>query len=144
MWLLTIHCSFRLSPVLLLGDISGIPCLQLTMFPTLNTCKTMAAGAFPTCTNLETGSKLPEFSGIAASARANQYRMKVPSWFRRLILNNHCSCHGRRHSERHNTSPGVALPTHSRSDNPLRASSGILCVDRSEICVHLLNHQVEP
>jgi hypothetical protein len=73
MWVLTIHCSFRLSPVVLLVGISGIPCAQPTIFPTLKTCKAMAAGAFLTCTNFETGSKLPEFSGIVVTARANQY-----------------------------------------------------------------------
>jgi hypothetical protein len=35
--------------------------------------KGMAASAFLTCTNFETGSKLPEFSGIVVSARATQY-----------------------------------------------------------------------
>ena len=51
---------------------------------------------------------------------------------------------GDAHSARHNTSPGVALPTPSRSVDPLRASSGFLCIDTSEICVHLLNPQLEP
>jgi len=95
MWLLTIHCSFRLSPVLLLVAISGITCAQLTMFPTLKTCKATAAGAFLTCTNFETGSKLPEIPGILVSARANQYSTKAPSSFRSMILNSRCSCHGR-------------------------------------------------
>jgi hypothetical protein len=36
-------------------------------------CKATAAGAFLTCTNFETESKLHEFSGIEMSARANQY-----------------------------------------------------------------------
>jgi hypothetical protein len=44
---------------------------------------------------------------------------------------------------RHNTSPGVALPTPSHSVDPLRASSGSLCIDTSEICVHHLNPQLE-
>ena len=96
MWLLTIHCSFRPAPVLLLVTISGITCVQPTMFPTLKTWKATAAGAFLTFTNFETGSKLSEFSGIVVSARANQYSMKAPSSFWSLILNSHCSCHGRR------------------------------------------------
>jgi len=58
--------------------------------------KSTAAGTFLTCTHCETGSKLPEFSGIAVSARANQYSTKAPSLFRRFIQNGRCSCHGRR------------------------------------------------
>ena len=73
MWLLTIHHSFRPSPVFLLVGISGNPCAQPTMFRTLKTYKAMAAGAFLTCTNFETGSKLPEFSGIVVSTRPNQF-----------------------------------------------------------------------
>jgi len=96
MWLLTIHRSFLPSSVLLLVAISGITCAQPTMFPTLKTWKPTAAGAFLTCTNCETGAKLPEFSGIVGSARANQYSTKVPSSFGSLILNSRCSCHGRR------------------------------------------------
>jgi len=34
--------------------------------------KATATAAFLTCTNFETGSKLPEFSGIVVSARAKQ------------------------------------------------------------------------
>jgi len=96
MWLLTIHRSFRLSPVLLLVAISGITCAQPTIFPMLKTCKATAAGAFLTCTNFETGSKLPEFSGIVVSARANQNSTQAPSSFWSLMLNSRCSCHGRR------------------------------------------------
>jgi hypothetical protein len=73
MWLLTIHRSFLPSPDLLLAAITGIMCAQPVMFPTLKTCKATAAGAFLTCTNFETGFKLPEFSVIVVSARANQY-----------------------------------------------------------------------
>ena len=51
---------------------------------------------------------------------------------------------GDAHSARHNTSLGVALPTPSRSVNPLRASCGFQCIDTSEICVHHLNPQLEP
>jgi hypothetical protein len=90
------HRSFRPSPVLLPVAISGIHRAQPTMFPTLNTCKATAAGAFLTCTNFEMGSKLPKFSGIVVSTRANQYSMKAPSSYWSLILNSHCSCHGRR------------------------------------------------
>ena len=94
-WLLTIHCSFHPSPVLLLVAISGSTCAQFTMFSTLKTCKTTACGAFLTCTNCETGYKLHEFSGIVVSARAIQYSTKAPSSFRSLITNRHYSCHGR-------------------------------------------------
>ena len=96
MWLLTIHHSFHPSPVLILVVISGIMCTQPTMFPTLKTCKPTATGAFLSCTNFETGSKLPECSGILVSARANQYSTIAPSSFRSWMLNSHCSCHGRR------------------------------------------------
>ena len=44
---------------------------------------------------------------------------------------------------RYNTSLGVALPTPSRSVDPLHAISGFLCIDTSEICVHLLYPQLE-
>jgi len=94
MWLLTIHRSFCLSSVLQVA-ITGMTCVQLTIFPTLKTCKATAASAFLTCTNFEMGSKLPEFSGIVVSARANQYSMKAPSSLRSLILSCRCSSHGR-------------------------------------------------
>jgi hypothetical protein len=96
MWLLTIHRSFRLSPVLLLVAISRMPCAKATIIPTLQSCKPTAAGAFLNCTNFEMGSKLAEFSGIVVSARADQYSTKAPSSFRSVILNSHCSCHGKR------------------------------------------------
>jgi len=51
---------------------------------------------------------------------------------------------GDAHSARYNTSPDVALPTPSRSVDPLRASSGVPCINTSEKCVHLLNPQLEP
>ena len=57
MWLLTMHCSLRPSPVLQLVAISGMICAQPTIFPMLHTCKVTAAGAFPTCANFATGSK---------------------------------------------------------------------------------------
>jgi hypothetical protein len=47
-------------------------------------------------------------------------------------------------SVRHNTSPGVALPIPSRSVDSLRASSGLLCIDKFEMCVHHLNPQLGP
>jgi len=96
MWLLTIHCSFHPSPVLLLVSISGLTCMQPTIFPRRKTCKAMADGPFLTCTNFEMGCKLPEFSRIVGSARANQYSAKAPSSLRSLIFNSRCSCHGRR------------------------------------------------
>jgi hypothetical protein len=43
------------------------------------------------------------------------------------------------HSVHHNISLGVGLPTPSRSVGPRRASSGFLCIDKSEIYVHHLN-----
>jgi len=143
MWLLTIHRSFRPSPVLLLVAISGMTCAQLTIFPTLKTCKATAAGAILSCTNFETGSKLPEFSGIVVSARANLYSTKAPSSFRSLFWIVVAVATEEAHSARHNTSPGVAWPTPSRSVDPLRASSGFLCINTSEICVHHLNPQLE-
>jgi len=51
--------------------------------------------AFLTCTNCKTGSKLPDFSGIVATARANQYSSKAPSVFRSFISNSRCTCHRR-------------------------------------------------
>jgi len=96
MWLLTIHRSFGPSPVLLLIAISGIISVQPKIFPTLKTCIATAAGAILTCTNFETGSKLPEFPGIVVSARAILYSMKAPSSFKSLILNSCYSCHRRR------------------------------------------------
>ena len=48
------------------------------------------------------------------------------------------------HSARQNISLGVALPTPSCSVGPLSASSGFLCNDKSEICVHHLNPRLEP
>jgi hypothetical protein len=114
MWLLTIHRSFRPSPVLLLVAISGKTCTQPTIFPTLKTCKAMAAGAFLTCTNFETGSKLPDSSDIVVSARANQYSTKAPSSFRSLILNSPCSCHGRNPFSAPQHLPGCCF-THTQS-----------------------------
>jgi len=95
MWLLTIHRSFRLSPVWQPACISGIKCAQPTMLPTLKTCEAIGTSAIFSCTNFETGFELPEISGIVVSARATQYSTNAPSSFRRLILNSHCSCHGR-------------------------------------------------
>jgi len=144
MRLLTIHCSFRPSPVLLLVALSGITWAQPTMCLTLKTCIATAASAFLTCTNSETGSKLLEFSGIVVSARDNQYSTQSPSsfgaWFWMLVV----VATGDAHSVRHNTSPGIALPTSSHSVDPLCRSSSFLCIDPSEIFVHLLNSQLEP
>jgi hypothetical protein len=85
MWLLTIYRLFHPSPVLLLVAMSAITLAQLTIFPTLKTCKAMAAGAFLTGTNSKTRSKLPEVSGIVVSARANQYSTKAASSLWSLI-----------------------------------------------------------
>jgi hypothetical protein len=51
---------------------------------------------------------------------------------------------GNAHSARHNTSPGVTLPKPSNSIDPLRASPGFLYINTSEICIHLLNSELEP
>jgi len=144
MQLLTIHRAFHPSPVLLLVAISGIMCVQPTMFPALKSCKAMAASAFLTCTNFETGFKLPEFSGIVVSVRANQYSTKAPSSYWTLIYIVIAVTTGDTHSACHNTSPGIALPTPSRSVDPLHASTGFLCIGTSEICVHHVNSQLEP
>jgi len=45
--------------------------------PTLTSCKATAAGAYPTCTNFEMGSKLPKFAGIVVNTRANKYLTKL-------------------------------------------------------------------
>jgi hypothetical protein len=102
--------------------ISGIMCTQPTMFPILTTYKATAPSDFLTCADFETGSKLPEFSGIVVNARANQYSTKAPSLFRSLILNSHCSCHRWRpfsapqhlpgHCFAHNQSFYRSLPRH--------------------------------
>jgi hypothetical protein len=68
---LTILCWIPQSPDSLLVAISGITCMWLTMFPTLKTYIWTVAGLCLTCTNFEMGYKLPEFSGIVASARGN-------------------------------------------------------------------------
>jgi hypothetical protein len=60
------------------------------------TGKATSTGGCLTWTNFQTGSKLPEFPGIVASAVANQYSMKAPSLFWSLILNSRCTCHGKR------------------------------------------------
>jgi len=96
MWLLTIHRLSHRSSLLLLVALSGIICMQQTMFPMLKTCKSTVSGAFLTCTNFTTGFTLPEFSLIVVSARANQYSTKAPSSLQSLILNSRCSCHGTR------------------------------------------------
>jgi len=48
------------------------------------------------------------------------------------------------HSVHHNISLGGSIPTPSGSVGPLRASFGFLCIDKSEICIHLLNPPLEP
>jgi hypothetical protein len=47
------------------------------------------------------------------------------------------------HSAHNDISLCIALPTPSRSVDPLHASSGFLCINKSEICIHLLNPQLE-
>jgi cytochrome c553 len=81
--------------VLLLVAISRIPCMQLTMFPTLKTCIATGAGAFHTSTNFETGCKLPEFSDIVVRARVNQFSTIDATSSRSLISNSCCRCHQR-------------------------------------------------
>jgi len=92
-WVLTIYCSFRQSPVVILVAISGSTHTQLKMFPMVTYCKAMAAIVFLTWINFETGSKLPEFSGIVVSVRASQYSSKAPFSIRNWILNHYFSCH---------------------------------------------------
>ena len=113
-WEVTIHRSFIPSLVLRLVAISGITCVQQRMFPTLKTCKAMAVGAIPTCTYCETGFKLPQFSGIVVSARANHDRTKTPSSYRSLILNSHCSFQVRRPFSAPQHLPGRCF-THTQS-----------------------------
>ena len=48
------------------------------------------------------------------------------------------------HSAHHNASLAVALPTPWHSVCPLCPSSGFLFINASEICIHLLNSQLEP
>jgi len=48
------------------------------------------------------------------------------------------------HSANHNTALADALPTPSCSVGPLRPISGVLCIDKSEMCVHLRNPQLKP
>ena len=107
MWRFTIHRPLHPSPVSPLVGISGIMCMQPTMFPMLKTCKDTAATAFRSWTNFEMGSKLPVFSVIIMSATAIQYSSKAPSSFWRLMLNSHCSCH-----RRHPFSAPFHLPGH--------------------------------
>jgi len=110
MWLLTIHCWFRPSPVLLLVTISGNTCAQPRMFPTLKTGKATAACASLTCTNFETGPKLTEFPGIIVGARVNQCSTKAPALFWSLSWIVVSVAMGDPHPGHHNTSP-VALAT---------------------------------
>jgi len=51
---------------------------------------------------------------------------------------------GDNHTAHYFTSLGIALPTPSCTVGPLRASSGCLCIDNSEIYVHLRHPQLEP
>jgi hypothetical protein len=95
MWLLPIHCLCILSLVLLLVAIPRSICVQRTMFPTLKTCIAKVPCAFLTCINFETGSMLPDISGIVESSKANRYSTNASFLFRRFILNSCCSCHGK-------------------------------------------------
>jgi hypothetical protein len=118
--------------------------MQPIKFPMLNTCNATAASVVLTCTNFKMGSKLPEFSVIVESARANQYSTKAPSLFRRLIFYCHCSCHGRRPFSAPERLPRLCLPTPSHSVDHLCVRSGFMCIDPSEISVHHLIPQLEP
>jgi len=128
MWQFTIHRSFRPSPVILWLAILGNRCAQRTMFPTLKTCKATAAGGFLTCTDFDTGSRVPELSGIVVTRRANQYSTNAPSSFRSLIQNNTCSCLGRHPFGVRTRLPGALLYAHpvvpSIPSAPALASSG--------------------
>jgi hypothetical protein len=96
-------------PVLQQLTIAGNTCAQPTMFPTLHICTATAAGARLTCTNFEMEYKLPLFSGMVISARAYQFSTTAPSLIRCLILNCHCSCHGKRPFKRTITPPRALL-----------------------------------
>jgi hypothetical protein len=48
------------------------------------------------------------------------------------------------HSACHNTSLGNALSTRCCYVGSIHTSCGLLCIDTSEICFHLLNPQLEP
>ena len=51
---------------------------------------------------------------------------------------------GETHSERHNTSLGIAIPTPSHYVGPIHPSCSFLCIDKSAICIHHLNPQHKP
>jgi len=144
MWPLKIHRWFHASPVLLLVAISGITCGQPTIFPMLTTGKATAMVLFSVVQISRPDPSYPSFQvlwwalGLTSTQRKLHPRFGVWFWMVIAVATRDA------HSARYNTSPGVALPTTSRSVNPLRASSGFLCIDTSEICVHQLNPLVEP
>ena len=82
--------------------------------------------------------------GIVVSARANQYTMNSPSLFRSLFWILVPVTMGDAHSACQNPSQGIAVPIPSNSVDPIRARSCFMCIDTSQIQVHLLNPQLEP
>jgi len=84
------------SLILSISFVTSSCCHWNYVYPTQQTCKATAVGAFLPCTKFQTGSMLPEFSGMLVIARANQYpRIAPSSLFWSMILNNCCSSHGR-------------------------------------------------
>jgi len=144
MRLLTIHLSFCPSPVLLLVANSGNTCTQPKMFPTLISWKAMAAGSFSHVQIWRRDPSYPRFQVLwwapGRTSPQEKLHSRLGAWFWTVIA----VAMGDAHSARHNTSLGIALPTPSHHVNPLHAGSGFLCIDTSEICVHLLNPQLEP
>jgi hypothetical protein len=141
---MTIHCSFFSSAVLQLVAISEHTGVQPTMFPTLKASKAIAAGHLARVKMLRQNPRYPSVQVLWAAPGLSTTQRKV----------HHCLVAsfpivvevGTRdaHSARRNTSPGVASPTPCCSVHPILATSGFLCIDTSEIYVHILNPQLEP
>jgi len=143
MWLLTIHRWFRPSPVLQLIAISGIACGQQICFPCWKLRKQRLPVLFSLVKILRWDPSYQSFQvlwwapGLTSTQRKLHPRLGV--WLSIVIA----VATGDSHSVCHNTSPGIALPTPSRSIDPLCASSGFLCIDPSGIWVHHWNAQCQ-
>jgi hypothetical protein len=144
MWLLKIHRLFLPSLVKLLVAISGSTCAQPTMFPTLETCKATAAGAFSLLQLSRRDPSYPSFQVVwLAPGLISTQRKLHPcyrAWFWMVIAVTMADVH----SACYNCSPDIVLPTPSHSIDPLRASPCFLFIDTSEICTHHLNPQLKP
>jgi hypothetical protein len=79
---------------------------------------------FLTCTNFETGSRLPVFSGIVVSARDKPYSTNAQSSIRSLFFNSPCSCQWRHSFNEPEHLPGHCF-THTQSFN--RSPSRQIC-----------------